>query len=168
MDNRNLYEWYHTLSVNKKDAVELAALQRDMLLPLINEEKNAFIKAEYGRLERIMGAEYTEGGETRVFHPLPESRRNDNSAYGRPEELSLAELALLPQLIHKVERLGTVSTMQLIQCYPQDIARLQLLADMYEDIMLGVNCTESEIKALLDGHAEYLFFKQGDQVRIIK
>lgn len=52
--------------------VSLLNLQKEKLLPLIMEEKATFIKAEYGRLQQIMGAEYSVGDEQRIFHPLPE------------------------------------------------------------------------------------------------
>lgn len=85
-----------------------------------------------------MGVEYTDGDEIKVFHPLPEELKNgENIVYGNPRELSLAELAMLPHLTYKINRFGAVSRMPLIQCYPQDIARLELIARMYENLMIG-------------------------------
>lgn len=148
--------------------VSLLELQKEQLLPLIMEEKAAFIKAEYGRLQQIMGAEYSVGEETRVFHPLPESqRRGDERVYGNPEELTLEELAMLPHLTHNIPRLGTMTIMPIIRYYPEDVSRLRLLADMYQELMVGRPCTETEVRALLTGHGEYLTFKKGEEVRII-
>lgn len=90
----------------------LLALQKELLLPAVMEEKAAFVKAEYGRLQQIMGAEYSVGDETRVFHPLPEARRKgDEPGFGDPEELTLEELAMLPHLRHNIPRLGTMTVM---------------------------------------------------------
>lgn len=148
--------------------VSLLNLQKEELMPLIMEEKTAFMKAEYGRLQQIMGAEYSVGDEPRVFHPLPESkRRGDEQVYGDPEELTLEELAMLPHLTHNIPRLGTMTVMPLIRYYPEDISRLRLLADMYQELMVGRACPDVEVRALLTGHSEYLLFKKGKEVRII-
>lgn len=149
--------------------VSLLNLQKEKLLPLIMEEKAAFIKAEYGRLQQIMGAEYSVGDEQRIFHPLPESQRRsgDDRVYGDPEELTLEELAMLPHLTHNIPRLGTMTIMPLIRYYPEEISRLRLLADMYQELMVGRACPDTEVRALLTGHSEYLLFKKGEEVRII-
>ena len=116
-----------------------------------------------------MGVEYTDGDEIKVFHPLPEELKNgENIVYGNPRELSLAELAMLPHLTYKINRFGAVSRMPLIQCYPQDIARLELIARMYENLMIGRSCADADAKTLLDGHAEYMDFKDGSRVVVIK
>ncbi|MBQ9661978.1 MAG: hypothetical protein IJV40_02360 [Oscillospiraceae bacterium] len=151
-----------------KSPAELAALQKEMLLPVIEEEKAAFIRAEYGRLQRIIGAAYNEGGELHFFHPLPENRRGgDDTVYGDPEELTLAELAMLPHLVHVVPRLGTESTIPLIQYYPEDKFRMQLLARLFDGISIGVPCAGSDVKTLLNGHREYMSFKTGNEVVVI-
>lgn len=151
------------------DAEKLLELQKKLLLPIIAEEKEAFISAEFGRLQQIMGVEYTDGDEIKVFHPLPEELKNgENIVYGNPRELSLAELAMLPHLMYKINRFGAVSRMPLIQCYPQDIARLELIARMYENLMIGRSCADADAKTLLDGHAEYMDFKDGGRVVVIK
>ena len=148
--------------------VSLLNLQKEELLPLIMEEKAAFIKAEYGRLQQIIRAEYSVGDEQRIFHPLPESqRRGDEQVYGDPEELTLEELAMLPHLTHHIPRLGTMTIMPIIRYYPEDIRRLHLLADMYQELMVGRACPDTEVRALLTGHSEYLLFKKGEEVRII-
>ena len=104
-----------------------------------------------------------------MFHPLPEELKNgENIVYGNPRELSLAELAMLPHLTYKINRFGAVSRMPLIQCYPQDIARLELIARMYENLMIGRSCADADAKTLLDGHAEYMDFKDGGKVVVIK
>lgn len=146
----------------------LLALQKELLLPAVMEEKAAFVKAEYGRLQQIMGAEYSVGDEMRVFHPLPEARRKgDEPGFGDPEELTLEDLAMLPHLRHNIPRLGTMTVMPIIRYYPKDIQRMQLLADIYAELMVGRSCSEGEVRSLLGGHSEYLRFKRGEEVRII-
>lgn len=75
---------------------------------------------------------------------------------------------MLPHLTYKINRFGAVSRMPLIQCYPQDIARLELIARMYENLMIGRSCADADAKTLLDGHAEYVDFKDGGKVVVIK
>lgn len=161
------YESYaaKAAGVDEKDKLEL---QREVLLPLIKEEKKAFVGAEFGRLQQIMGCEYTQGEEQFVFHPVPGQTDGGERVLGDPAELSLRELAVLPHLTHKVYRLGTVSYMPLIQCYPQDVRRLELLAGAYETLMSGYVCGEHEVKELLNGHSEYMSFKAEGEVRVIK
>lgn len=168
-EKADLYRQYQDAAADCNEPTALAALQKTMLLPVIEEEKAAFIRAEYGRLQHIMGAAYNEGGELHFFHPLPESeKRDDVTVYGRPEELTLAELAMLPHLVHIVPRLGTESTVPLIQYYPEDKFRMQLLAGMFDRISIGVPCEEMDVKILLTGHSEYMSFKSDDQVVVIK
>lgn len=115
-----------------------------------------------------MGAEYSVGDETRVFHPLPEARRKgDEPGFGDPEELTLEELAMLPHLRHNIPRLGTMTVMPIIRYYPKDIQRMRLLADIYAELMVGRSCSEGEVRSLLGGHSEYLRFKRSEEVRII-
>lgn len=164
-----IYRQYESAAAQCADAGGLLELQKKLLLPIIAEEKEAFISAEFGRLQQIMGVEYTDGDEIKVFHPLPEELKNgENIVYGNPCELSLAELAMLPHLTYKINRFGAVSRMPLIQCYPQDIARLELIARMYENLMIGRSCADADAKTLLDGHAEYMDFKDGGRVVVIK
>lgn len=73
---------------------DVASLQKQYLLPVIMEEKEAFIRAEYGRLQSVMGSEYHEGETTHVFHPLPEAEQGEERPLGNPQELELAELAI--------------------------------------------------------------------------
>lgn len=147
---------------------EVASLQKQYLLPVIMEEKEAFIRAEYGRLQSVMGSEYHEGETTHVFHPLPEAAQGEERMLGNPQELELAELAMLPHLNRRIPRLGTVSVMPLFQAYPADSFRLQLLADAHERVMIGMPLTDAQTKTLLNGHAEYMLSKQPQEVVVIK
>ena len=111
-----IYRQYESAAAQCADADGLLELQKKLLLPIIAEEKEAFISAEFGRLQQIMGVEYTDGEES----------------------------------------------------YPQDVARLELIARMYENLMIGRSCADADAKTLLDGHAEYMDFKDGGKVVVIK
>ncbi len=150
------------------DAAAELELQRELLLPMIAEEKDAFVAAEFGRLQQIMGCEYTQGGEQCVFHPVPGQTDGGERVLGDPGELSLRELSLLPHLTHEVYRLGTVSYVPLIQCYPEDLRRLELLAGAYETLMSGHVCGEAELRELFGGHQTYMDFKSSGEVKVIK
>lgn len=152
---------------NKSDQLNI---QKDFLLPIILDEKNAFVKAEYPRLQAAMGNEYHIGNESHIFHPLPETLPSDTPPLGNPNELTLAELALLPELEKCIPRMGTLSYMPLFRAHPTDSARLNLLANMYEKIAIGNLCTSKEVETLLKGHKEYMKFKTDDDdfVVIIK
>jgi len=87
-EKANLYAQYQEAAADCGTPETMAALQKTILLPVIEEEKAAFVRAEYGRLQHIMGAAYNEGGELHFFHPLPEQeKRDDVTVYGRPEEM---------------------------------------------------------------------------------
>ena len=138
------------------------------LLKLIEEERLCFIKAEFARLQSVMGDEYHIGSETHIFHPLPQSSNTDMPALGNPEELSLAELSLLPQLEKCIPRLGTLSYMPLFRMHPNDSARINLLANMQEKIIIGKVCSRQEVETLISGHDDYMKSKtQYDDVVII-
>ena len=159
------FEEYKALAAKNSDVI---SLQKQTLLPIVLEEKEAFIQAEYGRLQSIMGTEYHEGEELRIFHPLPEARKNEERPLGNPYELELAELAMLPHLSKRIPRMGTVSIMPLFRAYPADIYRLQLLADLHESLMIGKALSDVQVKMLLGGHTEYMMSKQPQEVVVIK
>ena len=137
------------------------------LLELIQEERNAFVRAEYGRLQAVMGSEYTEKGKRHVFHPLPETQGGERIS-GNPDALNLEELAMLPHLSREIPRLGTMSFMPLFQTSPYEAERLRLLADMQEKLLIGKPCTPEEERLLTKGHADFINFKQDTEVLIIK
>ncbi|MBR1671680.1 MAG: hypothetical protein IJ702_02010 [Fretibacterium sp.] len=136
------------------------------LMTLIQEEKDVFVRAEYGRLQSVMGAEYTENGEPRFFHPLPETQK-DKGQPGNPDELKLAELAMLPHLVRAIPRLGTMSYMPLFRISPYETDRLRLLSDVHEKLLIGKPCTPEELHQLIDGHEEYMRSKKDDNVVVI-
>ena len=49
-----IYRQYESAAAQCADADGLLELQKKLLLPIIAEEKEAFISAEFGRLQQIM------------------------------------------------------------------------------------------------------------------
>ena len=113
----------------------------------------------------ITGRQAIDGDTAQVGPQIAEQLGVPQVSYA--EELTLEELAMLPHLTHNIPRLGTMTVMPLIRYYPEDISRLRLLADMYQELMVGRACPDAEVRALLTGHSEYLLFKKGKEVRII-
>ena len=138
------------------------------LLKIIQDEKDAFVRAEYGRLQAIMGAEYTENGERKIFHPLPDSQK-EAQTLPDPNELNLTELAMLPDLERAIPRFGTLSFMPLFRTSPYEAERLKFLADIQEKLLIGLDCSEDEEKILRKGHQDFIRFKQeNNDVVVIK
>ncbi len=134
-------------------------------LTMIDEECRAFIRAEHGRLQRIIGAEYWEPREekTYYFHCGAEG----DILPADPYELSLDELAALPHFEMRVERLRTYSYLAFFQMYPRDSERLSLLAKLRSRLADGLPCAEEELEELDGGHADYLEWKLGSPVEVI-
>ncbi|MDO4545118.1 MAG: hypothetical protein Q4C25_03085 [Bacillota bacterium] len=151
------------------NAKELLEQQKDAYLPLIEEERRAFIGKEHGRLQALVGTAYwiEETKESRYFHKqIEEGRERDLSV--DPYEITIEELAMLPTLEKRVERLGTYSYFPLFQMFPQDISRLTLLAKIQRKLEDGRVCTDEEGKQLTEGHEDYLKRKMQDTVKVIK
>ena len=137
----------------------------EKFLPLIEEERRAFIRAEHGRLLRLIGAEYwrPRGEKAYFFHRGAE----EEALPADPYELSLGELAMLPGLEKRVERLGTYSYLAFFQMFPRDRERLAFLSGLWLRLTKGLGCTEAEAERLTGGHDGYLAWKRGDTVRVI-
>lgn len=166
---KTLLEEYNKASQSCHNDTELQEVQKQLLAPFIDEERLIFIRAEYARLQSVLGDEYNIGDETYIFHPLPETEEKTNMPTGNPEELTLTELIMLPQLEKKIPRLGTMSYMPLFRLHPTDSVRLNLLANMEEKLKIGKLCSPEQINTLLLGHDEYVTFKtQWDDIVIIK
>lgn len=135
---------------------------------LVKEERDFFIREEYGKLQAIIGEEYTSGGEAKVFHPLPPVGETEDRPLGDPEELSLTELAILPHLSKEINRFGAVSRMSLFYASPEDKKRLELLARLEEDLLTGAGIKDEDLRELEDGHAAFLHSRDGYEVEVIR
>ena len=142
--------------------------QARALLPLMEEERRAFIKAEHGRLAAAIGAEYWNHTDSAAgfFHRAPD-RENAADATPDPYELTFGELAFLSGLEKRVERLNTLSYFSFFQMFPQDRERLALLARMKYRFDAGRACGEEDIRELSGGHAAYMAWKLCEPVKII-
>lgn len=142
--------------------------QREWCLPFIEEERRAFIKADYGRLQGAMNSEYWDAasGTYRIFHELPELNE-ELGEMGDPYELQIEEIFLLTTLEKRIERMGTYSYMALYPVYPEDRERLSLLSGIKTRLDLGRPCSDEEFGALVGRHDDYLRRKADDGVRVI-
>ena len=142
-------------------------------LPLIELERSAYIRAEFGRLQATMGTEYVDPdtGESRLFHEV-DGIDNDLALEGEkpgdPYELTLDELIEMPSLTKRIERIGTYSYMPFFHMMPEDLTRLKLLSRMWSKIMHHYPCLESEVQQLKEGHGDFLKSKLEDRVKVIR
>lgn len=143
--------------------------QREVCLPLIEEERKAYIKAEHGRLQGIMNTAYwdEDSGEYFVFHPLPDLNPALDEV-GDPYDLTIEEIALLPSLKKRIERIQTYSYLSLYPVFPEERERLALLGQMKSKLDLGKLCSDEEIEKLISGHEAFLSYKLDDGVAVIK
>lgn len=142
--------------------------QKKMCLPLIEEERTAYIEAEFGRLQGVMNSEYwdEDSGMYLIFHAIPELNE-ELGQMGDPYELTVSELAILPTLEKRIERMHTYSYMELYPEFPRDRERLSLLGKMKEKLDLGIGCSDEEIEKLTDGHNDFVRYKKEDGVAVI-
>ena len=153
----------------KKGADEAVSnAQAELCLPLIEAERQAFIKAEHGRLQAVVGMDYWDAKteETKYFHMYIEDGR-EAEVQPDPYDLSLSELASLPDLVKRVERIGTVSYLAFFNIYPRDTQRLKLLDGLQSRLTHCKPCSGAELAELFDGHDAYLDWKLNDPVRVI-
>ena len=144
-------------------------IQAKTCIPLIEEERAAFIKKEHGRLQAVIGIGYWDP-ETKTEQPfhveIPEGKEEEFVA--DPYELDLGELARLTGLVKRVERIGTVSYLAFFQMFPEDKERIALLYSVWFKLKNKKPCAPEEIKALVEGHEKYMAWKLDDGVKVIK
>lgn len=143
--------------------------QRTEYLPLIEEERKAFIKKEFGRLQTVIGLDYWDSktGETHYFHKYYEEGKETDTVID-PYELDVTELAMLPTLVKRVERIGTYSYLAFFQMFPEDRNRMALLADIWNSLAGGGNCPAEKIDELVSGHQAYLKWKNKETFKVIR
>ena len=140
-------------------------------LPLVEEERQTFIRAEHGRLQAVMGKEYwdREKEAPAFFHGEPTEDAQLESLVERdPYDISLEELVQLSEMEKRVERLGTYSYLAFFHMYPEDKERLRLLFHLYRRLTHGNVCGLPEIKQLEEGHDFYIRQKTESAVRVIR
>ena len=140
-------------------------------LPLIEEERQTFIRAEHGRLQAVMGKEYwdREKEAPAFFHGEPTEDAQLESLVERdPYAISLEELVQLSEMEKRVERLGYLQLSGVFHMYPEDKERLRLLFHLYRRLTHGNVCGLPEIKQLEEGHDFYIRQKTESAVRVIR
>jgi hypothetical protein len=88
--------------------------------------------------------------------PRPGRVRGAADAPPDPDELSLDELALLPTLVKRVERLGTSSWLPFYPVAAGVKQRLGLLARLHRKLAGAIPCGADEFAELLDGHDRWV------------
>lgn len=143
--------------------------QIEACLPLIEMERAAFIKKDHGRLQALIGVEYWERktGETKYFHQYIEEG-TEYDVIPDPYDIPLEELALLPRLEKKVERIGTYSFLPLFQMQTRDRERLELAAKVWHKLTHRIVCAEREIEEVTGGHEAYMEWKLEEAVKVIR
>ncbi|MBP3875594.1 MAG: hypothetical protein J6E41_07855 [Lachnospiraceae bacterium] len=148
---------------------ELVA-QMTELLPLIETERSAYIKAEAGRLAAIIGTGYwdKEIEDFEIFHgrkgddlALIEARKKD------PYDITIEEMDWITGLYKKIERVGTETYTNFFNMMPEDKKRIGLLSRMWHKLTHDTLCTEAEIAALKEGHDAFINRKLTDPVKVI-
>ena len=140
------------------------------LLPLIEIERAAYIKAEHGRLAAIIGTGYwnKEIEDYEIFHgrkgdelALIDDRKHD--AYG----ITVEEMYWITQQYKRIQRCGTDTYTLFFNMIPEERERFKLLSDMWHKLMHGELCTPEEIAELKDGHDEFIEKKLTNPVKVI-
>lgn len=142
-------------------------------LPLIELERSAFIRREYGRLQACMGTDYEDPVTKKqvLFHAIDETNNDislEGEKVGDPYEITLEELTELPILEKRIERLGTVSYMAFFHMMPEDRKRLNLLWKMENRIFHHYPCPDSEVAELKNGHDDFMVKGLDDGPVIVK
>ena len=153
----------------EEERKELVAQMKE-IMPLIEEERAAFIKAEFGRVQAIIGTGYwnKEIDDFEIFHgrkgdelALIDDRKKD------PYDITVEELYWCTLQYKKIERVGTETYINFFNMMPDEKKRFELLARMWHKITHDTLCTEAEIKTLKDGHDDFINKKLTDPVEVV-
>jgi len=154
--------------LKQREAVDRQAAE---LMPVIEQERCVFIHAEYGRLQSLIGTAYWDKAakESRIFR----GREGDDLSMLEedkkdPRDITIEELLWITAQVKCIERCGTNSYMNFFNIMPDDRERLQLLAGLWHRITHEELCTAEEIRALKDGHAEFIQRKLGSTVTVTR
>ena len=153
----------------EKDRSELIAQITD-LMPLIEVERQVYIRAEGGRLAAIIGTGYWDKqiDDFEIFHgrkgddlALIEDRKKD------PYDITIEEMDWITYQYKKIERVGTETYINFFNMMPDDKERIALLARMWNKLTHDTLCTDEEIRALKEGHDAFIDRKLTDPVVVI-
>ena len=147
--------------------------QLERMLPLIEIERQAFIRREHDRLQVLMGTLYwdEEAASDRLFHPEAEPEVDGELIHrptGDPYRITLEELCRMPAMKRRITRLGTESYITFFHMHKADRERIRFLADIWGKLTGGQACTEAEEKKLEEGHESYCRSCMQDPVVVVK
>lgn len=139
-------------------------------LPMIENERAAYIKAEYGRLAAIIGTGYWNEAiqDFEIFH----GRKGDELALidDRPHDpygITIEEMYWITQQYKKIERCGTETYTLFFNMMPEDKERIKLLSDIWFKLTHGELAAEEEINKLDEGHDSFIDGKLTNPVQVI-
>ncbi len=139
-------------------------------MPLIEIERQAFVKAEQGRLAAIIGTGYwnKEAGDFEIFH----GRKGDDLALidDRPHDaygITIEEMYWITQQYKRIERVGTETYTLFFNMMPEDKKRVKLLSEMWYKLSHGKLCTDAEIQELDEHHDDFINSKLENPVKVI-
>ena len=140
-------------------------------MPLIEAERAVYIRAEYGRLQSIIGTGYwdKEAGRSEIFH----GRTGDDLALidDRPKDpydITVEELEWITRQYKHIERCGTDTYLNFFNMMPEDRERIRLIAGMWRKLTHEELCTEQEVRTLREGHDGFTERKLSDPVKVIR
>ncbi len=139
-------------------------------MPLIEIERSAYIKAEYGRLQAIIGTGYwdKEAQCSEIFH----GRMNDDLALieARPKDpydITIEELDWITKQFKHIERCGTDTYLNFFNMMPEDKERIAFLARIWHKLTHETICSDLEKQELEEGHEAFLQRKLSSSVKVI-
>lgn len=150
----------------RKELVE----QVRRLMPLIETERAAYIRAEGGRLAAIIGTGYWDRSieDFEIFH----GRKGDDLALIEdrvkdPYDITIEEMYWISQQYKRIERVGTETYTSFFRMMPEDKKRMELLSRMWHKLTHDTLCTDEEIRELEEGHDVFINNKLTDPVKVI-
>jgi hypothetical protein len=114
-------------------------------LPLIEAERQRYIRLHYGRLLSVLGAEYWDK-ETGEYKQLWDYRLN--APVKDPYTIDIITLQRLGHMKKRLEMLGTVSLTPFFSVLTEDMNRFDFIAKIWEKLMHFQLCTVQEINKL--------------------
>jgi hypothetical protein len=127
--------------------------QVKVCLPLIELERNAFITAQYGRLEPVIGTEYWDE-KTEEYRTL--GYDGNKQILDDPYELDLITLHKLAFLRKRLVMLNTYSYAAFFHMFPEDRDRLGFLSGLWSRITGFGQCSPEELDRLFTGHESFM------------
>ncbi|MBQ6622234.1 MAG: hypothetical protein IJH75_05320 [Mogibacterium sp.] len=140
-------------------------------LPLIEIERCAYITAEYGRVQSVIGTGYWDkaAGQNQIFHgrmgddlALIEDRPKD------PYDVTIEELWWITTQYKHIERCGTDTYLNFFNMMPEDKKRIKTIANFWHKLTHETPLTDEEIAELRDGHEPFLDRILSTAVKVIR